>query len=101
MFEKLKKHLTGNFIVLCIISYIYNILEINEENSSIKEKLGGLEIEKNQALSEKQQFKLQVDSICNILTAESKEKEKYKIELEALKTQVYKIDKIYIISLIC
>lgn len=48
----------------------------------MKEKLGVLETEKSQILTEKMQFKLQVDNICNILTSETLLKEKFKLELE-------------------
>lgn len=63
-------------------------LEIHEENTLLKEKFAVLETEKNQVTTEKQQFKLQVDNICTILTAETKEKDKFKQELDVLKAQV-------------
>jgi len=61
---------------------------MHDENAQIKEKFAALETEKAQILTEKQQFKLQVDNVCSILTSETKEKEKFKQELEFLKSQV-------------
>lgn len=63
-------------------------LEIIEENHLLKDKNVALETEKTQLSTEKQHFKLQVDNICNILTSETKEKEHYKQELEALNHKI-------------
>ena len=61
---------------------------MHEENTQLKEKFAVMETEKNQVTTEKQQFKLQVDNICTILTSETKEKDRLKQELELLKAQV-------------
>ncbi len=67
------------------------LLDLHEENLLYKEKIVQLENERNQINLEKQLLKTQKDNFCNLIESDSKEKEKLKSEIEALKNEKYSV----------
>ena len=66
--------------------------EISEENTIFRKKFDQTEKDKRKITDDKDQFKIHLDNIQRNLDMETKEKEKHRLESEALRKEK---DKVY------